>query len=356
MRVADFAFDLPDSLIARYPQTERSGCRLLSLDGPSGELTHGRFTDVLDKLNRGDLLVFNNTRVIPARVFGRKASGGKIEVLVERMLDDKRVLAHVRASKAPKPGAALLLGEDESVKATMVARHDALFEIVFEDDRAVLDILNAVGHMPLPPYIDRPDEASDRELYQTVYSERPGAVAAPTAGLHFDEPLLAALREKGVEMAFVTLHVGAGTFQPVRVDTIEEHIMHAEYAEVPQEVVDAVLACKARGNKVVAVGTTSVRSLESAAQASEQALIAPFFDDTKIFIYPSYRYQVIDALITNFHLPESTLIMLVSAFAGYRHTMHAYQQAVAEAYRFFSYGDAMYITMNPQAIDEKVGD
>ena len=356
MRVADFAFDLPDSLIARYPQTERSGCRLLSLDGPSGELTHGRFTDVLDKLNRGDLLVFNNTRVIPARVFGRKASGGKIEVLVERMLDDKRVLAHVRASKAPKPGAALLLGEDESVKATMVARHDALFEIVFEDDRAVLDILNAVGHMPLPPYIDRPDEASDRELYQTVYSERPGAVAAPTAGLHFDEPLLAALREKGVEMAFVTLHVGAGTFQPVRVDTIEEHIMHAEYAEVPQEVVDAVLACKARGNKVVAVGTTSVRSLESAAQASEQALIAPFFDDTKIFIYPGYRYQVIDALITNFHLPESTLIVLVSAFAGYRHTMHAYQQAVAEAYRFFSYGDAMYITMNPQAIDEKVGD
>ncbi|MGP6488332.1 tRNA preQ1(34) S-adenosylmethionine ribosyltransferase-isomerase QueA [Duffyella gerundensis] len=356
MRVADFAFDLPDSLIARYPQTERSGCRLLSLDGPSGELTHGRFTDVLDKLNRGDLLVFNNTRVIPARVFGRKASGGKIEVLVERMLDDKRVLAHVRASKAPKPGAALLLGEDESVKATMVARHDALFEIVFEDDRAVLDILNAVGHMPLPPYIDRPDEASDRELYQTVYSERPGAVAAPTAGLHFDEPLLAALREKGIEMAFVTLHVGAGTFQPVRVDTIEEHIMHAEYAEVPQEVVDAVLACKARGNKVVAVGTTSVRSLESAAQASEQALIAPFFDDTKIFIYPGYRYQVIDALITNFHLPESTLIMLVSAFAGYRHTMHAYQQAVAEAYRFFSYGDAMYITKNPQAIDEKVGD
>lgn len=356
MRVADFAFDLPDSLIARYPQTERSGCRLLSLDGPSGELTHGRFTDVLEKLNPGDLLVFNNTRVIPARVFGRKASGGKIEVLVERMLDDKRVLAHVRASKAPKPGAALLLGEDESVKATMVARHDALFEIVFEDDRAVLDILNAVGHMPLPPYIDRPDEASDRELYQTVYSERPGAVAAPTAGLHFDEPLLAALREKGVEMAFVTLHVGAGTFQPVRVDTIEEHIMHAEYAEVPQEVVDAVLACKARGNKVVAVGTTSVRSLESAAQASEQALIAPFFDDTKIFIYPGYRYQVIDALITNFHLPESTLIMLVSAFAGYRHTLHAYHQAVAEAYRFFSYGDAMYITRNPQAIDEKVGD
>jgi S-adenosylmethionine:tRNA ribosyltransferase-isomerase len=357
MRVADFAFELPESLIAHYPQAQRSGCRLLSLEGPSGTLSHGVFTDVLDKLNPGDLLVFNNTRVIPARVFGRKASGGKIEMLVERMLDDKRVLAHVRASKAPKPGAELLLGEDESVKATMVARHDALFEIVFDDERAVLDILNSVGHMPLPPYIDRPDEEADRELYQTVYSARPGAVAAPTAGLHFDEPLLQALKEKGIEMAFVTLHVGAGTFQPVRVDNIEEHHMHAEYAEVPQEVVDAVLACKARGNnKVVAVGTTSVRSLESAAKASQDALIAPFFDDTQIFIYPGYEYQVIDALITNFHLPESTLIMLVSAFAGYQHTMAAYRAAVAEQYRFFSYGDAMFISKNPQAPLEKVGD
>jgi len=355
MRVADFSFELPESLIAHYPQPQRSGCRLLSLDGPSGELTHGVFTDLLDKLEAGDLLVFNNTRVIPARVFGRKASGGKIEVLVERMLDETRVLAHVRSSKSPKPGAELLLGEDESVKATMVARHDALFEIEFHDERAVLDILNAVGHMPLPPYIDRPDEDADRELYQTVYSQRPGAVAAPTAGLHFDEPLLAALREKGIEMAFVTLHVGAGTFQPVRVETIEDHIMHAEYAEVPQDVVDAVLACKARGKRVVAVGTTSVRSLESAAKASQDALIAPFFDDTKIFIYPGYHYQVVDALVTNFHLPESTLIMLVSAFAGYRHTMQAYQQAVAEQYRFFSYGDAMFISRNPQAADEVVG-
>lgn len=356
MRVADFNFELPESLIAHYPQAERSSCRLLSLDGPTGELTHGVFTDVLEKLNTGDLLVFNNTRVIPARVFGRKASGGKIEMLVERVLDDHRVLAHVRASKAPKPGSELLLGDDESVKATMVARHDTLFEIAFDDERAVLEILNQVGHMPLPPYIDRPDEESDRELYQTVYSARPGAVAAPTAGLHFDDTLLNALREKGVEMAFVTLHVGAGTFQPVRVDSIEDHIMHSEYAEVPQDVVDAVLACKARGNKVVAVGTTSVRSLESAAQAAGQELIAPFFDDTQIFIYPGYQYQVIDALITNFHLPESTLIMLVSAFAGYRNTMQAYQQAVAEQYRFFSYGDAMFITKNPQAAEQQVGE
>lgn len=356
MRVADFNFALPESLIAHYPQPERSACRLLSLDGPSGELQHGVFTDVLDKLQPGDLLVFNNTRVIPARVYGQKASGGKLEMLVERMLDDKRVLAHVRASKAPKPGAELLLGDALDVRATMVARHDTLFEIEFHDSREVLDILNHIGHMPLPPYIDRPDEEADRELYQTVYSAKPGAVAAPTAGLHFDQPLLDALRQKGIETAFVTLHVGAGTFQPVRVESIEDHIMHAEYAEVPQEVVDAVLACKARGNKVVAVGTTSVRSLESAAKAAENALIAPFFDDTQIFIYPGYQYQVIDALITNFHLPESTLIMLVSAFAGYKNTMNAYQQAVEQQYRFFSYGDAMFITQNPQAVNEVMDD
>ena len=355
MRVADFSFELPESLIAHYPQAERSACRLLQLDGPSGALTHGVFTDLLDKLEAGDLLVFNNTRVIPARMFGRKVSGGKIEVLVERVLDDPRVLAHVRASKAPKPGAELLLGDDESIAATMVARHETLFELRFNDERDVFTLLNAAGHMPLPPYIARPDEDADRELYQTVYSEKPGAVAAPTAGLHFDEPLLAALRAKGVEMAFVTLHVGAGTFQPVRVETIEDHVMHAEYAEVPQEVVDAVLACKARGKRVVAVGTTSVRSLESAAAASKEALIAPFFGDTSIFIYPGYHYQVIDALVTNFHLPESTLIMLVSAFAGYKNTMNAYQQAVAEQYRFFSYGDAMFISRNPQAENESVG-
>lgn len=353
MRVADFSFDLPESLIAHYPNPLRSGCRLLSLDGPSGAVEHGIFTDLLEKLNSGDLLVFNDTRVIPARIFGQKESGGKIEVLVERVLDDKRVLAHVRASKAPRPGARLRLGDEGQVAAEMVARHDTLFEIEFQGSGSVLEILNTIGHMPLPPYIDRPDEEADRELYQTVYSQRPGAVAAPTAGLHFDEPMIEALRAKGVETAFVTLHVGAGTFQPVRVENLEEHIMHAEYAEVSQQVVDAVLACKARGNRVVAVGTTSVRSLESAARAAEKALIAPFFNDTQIFIYPGYRWQVVDALVTNFHLPESTLIMLVSAFAGYHHTMMAYQTAVAEQYRFFSYGDAMFITHNPQAVDQK---
>lgn len=354
MRTVDFDFALPDALIARYPLPQRSACRLLFLDGPSGRLEHGVFTRLLDKLNAGDLLVFNNTKVIPARLFGRKASGGKIEVLIERVLDNKRVLAHICASRAPKSGTLLWLGEEENVQATMIRRHDTLFEVVFNDPRSVLDILNVIGHMPLPPYIDRPDENSDRELYQTVYSQHLGAVAAPTAGLHFDNALLVALRDKGVETAFVTLHVGAGTFQPVRVENIQEHVMHAEYAEVPQQVVNAVLACKARGNRVVAVGTTSVRSLESAVQASQHAMIAPFFADTDIFIYPGYHFQVVDALVTNFHLPKSTLIMLVAAFAGYRHTMKAYQQAVAEHYRFFSYGDAMFISRNPQASDEKI--
>lgn len=349
MRVADFDFSLPPELIASYPDAQRSACGLLSLDGINGALHHGVFTDICHLLRPGDLLVFNNTRVIPARLYGSKASGGKIELLVERLLEDNRVLAHIRASKAPKPGAILRLGDRENVTASMLARQGDLFELRFNDPRPLLAILEQIGHMPLPPYIKRPDEQADRERYQTVYSQRPGAVAAPTAGLHFDQPLLAALRNKGVEMAFVTLHVGAGTFQPVRVACVHEHHMHAEYAEVPAAVVQAVNACKARGNKVVAVGTTSVRSLESAAG---QGVIAPFSGDTRIFIYPGYQFRVVDALITNFHLPQSTLLMLVCAFAGYDHTMQAYRQAVQAQYRFFSYGDAMYITRNPQAGSE----
>jgi len=346
MQVSDFNFELPDELIARYPKAERSASRLLQLNGNSGEVADGTFKDVLNLVNEGDLLVFNNTRVIPARMFGRKATGGKIEVLVERMLDEHSVLAHVRSSKAPKPGAELLLGEQDQYQAEMVARHDALFEIRFKSDKVVLDILNDIGHMPLPPYIDRPDEDADKERYQTVYNEKPGAVAAPTAGLHFDDELMAAIKEKGAEFAYVTLHVGAGTFQPVRVDNIHDHHMHAEYVEVTQDVIDAIHKTKARGGRVIAVGTTSVRSLESAAQSALKngTELVPFFDDTEIFIYPGYEYQLIDCLITNFHLPESTLIMLVSAFAGYDNVMKAYQHAVQEKYRFFSYGDAMFIS------------
>ena len=344
MQVSDFDFALPDELIARYPMPERTASRLLQLQGDSGEIRHGQFTDLLGLLNAGDLLVFNNTRVIPARIFGQKASGGKLEVLVERVLDPHTVLAHVRASKAPKPGT--LLQFDAGVEATMVARHDALFELKFAGSQTVFAILETIGHMPLPPYIDRPDEQADKERYQTVYNAKPGAVAAPTAGLHFDESMLAQLQAKGVELAFVTLHVGAGTFQPVRVDKIEDHHMHKEYVEVPDGVVAQIAATRQRGGRVVAVGTTSVRSLESAARASLQNgnELGAFYGDTDIFIFPGYKFQVVDALITNFHLPESTLIMLVSAFAGYDHVMKAYQQAVAERYRFFSYGDAMFVT------------
>ncbi|OTQ73627.1 MULTISPECIES: tRNA preQ1(34) S-adenosylmethionine ribosyltransferase-isomerase QueA [unclassified Gilliamella] len=342
MQLSDFNFTLPKELIAKYPSKTRSSCRLLALDGHTGKIEDKVFTDIVDYINAGDLLIFNNTKVIPARLYGKKISGGKIEVLIERLLEGNRALAHIKASKSPKIGAELILGENENIQVTMIARHDALFELQFPDD--VLSILNEIGHIPLPPYIDRPDEAQDREVYQTVYSKVPGAVAAPTAGLHFDKPLLDKIKQKGVEMEFVTLHVGAGTFQPVRVENIETHIMHAEYAEVPESVVKAVLNCKARGNKVIAVGTTSVRALESAAQ--QTGTIAPFFADTRIFIYPGYQFKVIDSLITNFHLPESTLIMLVSAFAGYENTMNAYQYAVKEKYQFFSYGDAMLITNN----------
>ena len=342
MRVADFQFELPDQLIARHPLAARRASRLLVLDGPTGALSHRQFPDLLEYLRPGDLMVFNDTRVIPARLFGHKASGGKLEILVERLLDSHRVLGHVRASKSPKPGTQILI--DGGGAAEMLARHDALFELRFNEP--VLALLERVGHMPLPPYIDRPDEDADRERYQTVYSDqsKAGAVAAPTAGLHFDDELLAAIRAKGVDTAFVTLHVGAGTFQPVRVERLEDHHMHSEWLEVGQEVVDAVNACKARGGRVVAVGTTSVRSLESAAR---DGVLKPFSGDTDIFIFPGRPFHVVDALVTNFHLPESTLLMLVAAFAGYLETMAAYRAAVAEGYRFFSYGDAMFITRNP---------
>jgi S-adenosylmethionine:tRNA ribosyltransferase-isomerase len=342
MRVDDFHFDLPEQLIARYPLAQRTASRLLVLDGPSGELAHRQFADLLEYLQPGDLMVFNNTRVIPARLFGHKVSGGKLEILVERLLDSRRVLAHVRASKSPKAGSVICL--EGGGEAQMLARHDALFELVFSED--VLPLLERVGHMPLPPYIDRPDEDADRERYQTVYASQAGAVAAPTAGLHFDQQMLESIRARGVDIAFVTLHVGAGTFQPVRVDKIEDHHMHSEWLEVSQTVVDALKACKARGGRVIAVGTTSVRSLETAARSGE---VQAFAGDTDIFIYPGYRFRVVDALVTNFHLPESTLLMLVSAFAGYRQTMAAYAAAVEGQYRFFSYGDAMFITRNPQA-------
>ena len=343
MKTSDFAFELPEQLIAKYPTEQRTASRLLHLDGVTGELGHHQFSDMLQFVDSGDLLIFNNTRVIPARLLGQKSTGGKVEVLVERMLDDHRVLAHVRASKSPKAGATLIL--ENAIEATMLGRHDALFELSFAGEQTVLELLEAHGHMPLPPYIDRPDEDSDKERYQTVYNEKPGAVAAPTAGLHFDDAILAQLKAKGVQTEFVTLHVGAGTFQPVKVDNVEEHVMHAEYAEVPEHVVAAIKATKAAGKRVIAVGTTSMRSLESAAKKADASneLIVPFYEDTSIFIYPGFNFKVVDAMFTNFHLPESTLMMLISALAGQDNVMHAYAEAIKHEYRFFSYGDSMFI-------------
>lgn len=342
MKLSDFSFTLPEHLIAKYPTPDRTASRLLHLNGTTGDVNHKQFQQMLDLVEPGDLLVFNNTRVIPARLLGQKASGGKVEVLIERIVDDNNALAHVRASKAPKPGTDLLL--EGAVSVTVTGRQDALFELRFNGDATVLEQLEQYGHMPLPPYIDRPDEQADKERYQTVYNQAPGAVAAPTAGLHFDDALLERLQQNGVNLAYVTLHVGAGTFQPVRVDNILEHKMHSEFAIVPEDVVNAVRATKAAGKRVIAVGTTSVRSLESSAlEASKGEVLVPYQSDTDIFIYPGFEFKVVDAMFTNFHLPESTLIMLISAFAGKDNVLAAYEQAIEQEYRFYSYGDSMFI-------------
>jgi S-adenosylmethionine:tRNA ribosyltransferase-isomerase len=341
MQLSDFDFQLPEDLIAHYPPERRGDSRLLQMDRHSGALRHLGFADFPALLRPEDLLVFNNTRVIPARLFGHKRSGGKIELLVERVMPDNRILAQLR-SNHPLADAAELSFEHEGRAAAAVVegREDGFYLVRFDAALDLMNFLDRAGHMPLPPYIRRVDEASDRERYQTVYARVQGAVAAPTAGLHFSDEMLAALRAKGIATAEVTLHVGAGTFQPVRSTTIEAHRMHAEYLEVSEEVCAAVEACRARGGRVVAIGTTTVRCLETASQDGE---LKPYRGDTRIFIYPGYRFRVVDALLTNFHLPQSTLLMLVSAFSSRDHILHAYREAVKERYRFFSYGDAMFI-------------
>lgn len=341
MRLNHFHFDLPDQLIARQPSTIRRGSRLLAMD-TDGNVKHEKFPDIINHINSGDLLIFNNTKVIPARIFGKKETGGSVEILIERITGIKTALAHIRSSKSPKAGVTLLLEQKFSVK--VLGRKGSLFELEFS--APLLALLDLIGHMPLPPYIDREDTQEDKSRYQTVYAEQPGAVAAPTAGLHFDDQILEEIKRKGADLAFVTLHVGAGTFQPVRVENITDHNMHSEWLEVSEQVAKKIKATKERGGKVIAVGTTSVRSVETAASSGE---IAAFEGDTDIFIYPGYQFKVVDKLITNFHLSESTLLMLVSAFAGYTFIMEAYQQAVEEQYRFFSYGDAMLLTHNPNA-------
>lgn len=342
MKLSDFHFDLPPEQIALYPPDKRSDSRLLCMGRSDGTLTHRIFAELPDLLRPEDLLVFNNTRVIPARLYGHKPTGGKIELLIERVMEANQVLAQIRSGKSLVDGSELCFSDQDGteLRAVVLGREGGFFLVQFPPALDLMALLDRIGHMPLPPYIKRADALPDRERYQTVYAERAGAVAAPTAGLHFDAELLQRIRAMGVQTATVTLHVGAGTYQPVRVDNITEHRMHAEYVEVDGSVCAAVAACRARKGRVIAVGTTTVRCLETASASGQ---LEPFRGDTRIFIYPGYDFKSVDALITNFHLPESTLIMLVSAFSTREHVLNAYRTAVQEGYRFFSYGDAMFI-------------
>ena len=350
MRASDFRFDLPPELIAQYPSASRRESRLLVVDGAGGGFEDRRFDALGSLLDAGDLLVMNDTRVIKARLAARKATGGKVEILIERIIDARRMLAHLRASRSPAVGSRLLI--DDRVEALVCGRRGDLFEIEIDSSYTVAELLEKSGRVPLPPYIRRDPELLDEERYQTVYAREDGAVAAPTAGLHFDAAMLEELRDAGIGTSFITLRVGAGTFQPLRSDDIDEHLMHSEFARVSAQVCTQVAETRSRGGRVVAVGTTSVRALESAAAGGE---LAPFEGETRLFIKPGHAFRSVDALLTNFHLPESTLLMLVCAFAGFERVLGAYRHAVAEGYRFFSYGDAMFLTATaPESRDGRV--
>jgi len=338
MKAADFHFELPEHLIAQYPLAERSASRLLTLDRASGALNDHCFADLPDLLRPNDLLVFNNTRVIPARLWANKSSGGRVEILIERLISERDALVQLRANRKPVPDSELHI--EDGIRLRVSGREQSFWRLEVAHGPDWSELLACHGHMPLPPYIERLDEQVDRERYQTVYGQIPGAVAAPTAGLHFDAPVLSQIEARGIRRAYCTLHVGAGTFQPVRAENIEDHDMHAEWLQVDQALVDAVAATRERGGRVIAVGTTAVRSLETAAASGS---LQPFAGDSRLFIYPGFEFSVVDGLITNFHLPGSTLIMLVSAFAGRDQVLAAYAHAVARKYRFFSYGDAMLI-------------
>lgn len=339
MHRSDFHFELPADLVAQRPPERRGDSRLLVV-GTDDALQDRRIRDLPDFLAPRDLVVFNDTRVIPARLFGTKDSGGRVEILVERLLGERDFLAQVRASKSPKAGGTILVDGTEA-QLNVQGRKGEFFHLQVDAGRSVLELLDHVGHIPLPPYIDRQDESSDRERYQTLFARNPGAVAAPTAGLHFDEALIEAIRTRGTRIETLTLHVGAGTFQPVRVEDLSEHRMHAERYFIPDSLSQAIGQTQDAGGRVVAIGTTSLRALEAA--ATESGMIKAGWGETRLFITPGYRFRAVDALLTNFHLPESTLLMLVSGFAGHERIMRAYAHAVDRRYRFFSYGDAMWL-------------
>ncbi|HVE43902.1 MAG TPA: tRNA preQ1(34) S-adenosylmethionine ribosyltransferase-isomerase QueA [Gammaproteobacteria bacterium] len=338
MQLEDFDFALPQELIARYPLAKRSASRLLCVE-KTGSVKHRQFDEVIDCIESGDLLVFNDTKVIPARLYGHKSTGGQVEVLIERVLDRSRILAQLRASKPPHIGDSIFFPREFHLE--VCGRHNQFYELQYQDDDvSVLKMIESIGQIPLPPYMQREAEEDDIARYQTVYAKHKGSVAAPTAGFHFDEELLQKLRDKQVEMGYLTLHIGAGTFTPIRVANVAEHKMHAEYLEVSEKLCDQIARTKARGKRVICVGTTSMRALETASQGG---VIAPYAGETSIYIYPGYTFRCADALITNLHLPRSSLLILVCAFGGYRAVMDAYQAAITNHYRFYSYGDAMWV-------------
>jgi len=360
VQVSDFHYDLPEELIAQYPTDKRTASRLLVPNGESEELQETTFSELIRFLVPGDLMVFNDTRVIPARLFGKKSTGGNVEILVERVMDERRILAQIRASKSPRPGMTIRITppgspsvassgatstKAENARLEVCERRGNFFVLQTVGSYPVDDLLQDWGTVPLPPYIRRTSETLDKERYQTVYAKHKGAVAAPTAGLHFDEPLLARLRSRGIESVFVTLHVGAGTFSPLRVSRVEDHEMHAEYLEVPAEACAIINRTRQAGGRIIAVGTTSVRALETAFRDGEAH---PFRGETNLFIYPGYRFRCVDAMISNFHLPGSTLLMLVSAFAGRERILNAYRYAVEKCFRFYSYGDAMFLVRDSE--------
>ncbi|QNS01864.1 MAG: tRNA preQ1(34) S-adenosylmethionine ribosyltransferase-isomerase QueA [Buchnera aphidicola (Pentalonia nigronervosa)] len=347
MQISDFSFVLPKSLIAFYPCFKRTKCRLLVMNGNTGTIFHTYFFNIIHEINAGDLIIFNDTEVIPARLLGYKKNGSRIEILIERILNKSAILAKIKKSKSIKIGSSIFFGKNNCIKADVINYKNSFFKILFDSKiYSVLDVISIFGKTPLPPYIKRPVNASDSDLYQTVYKKKIGSIAAPTAGLHFDHVLLDALDKKGINIDYLTLHIGSGTFEPIRVVKLEEHVMHSELIEISSSLIQKIKLCKKNGGRVIAVGTTTLRALESVYNSHAWNSSNNFSGETDIFIYPGYKHNVVDGLITNFHVPQSTLIMLVASFAGYENTMHAYYEAIRKKYRFFSYGDAMYVTLN----------
>ncbi|QCI20284.1 tRNA preQ1(34) S-adenosylmethionine ribosyltransferase-isomerase QueA [Buchnera aphidicola (Brachycaudus cardui)] len=355
MQLSDFSFVLPKSLISFYPCFVRSKCRLMIIDGQNGKISHKRFFNIIDEIDSNDLIILNDTEVIPARFFGYKKSGGKIECLVEKIIDFNRILVRIKNSKNIYIGSDIFFGEHNEIKSSIINYRNSFFEIFFHSKYySSIDIIYKIGHIPLPPYIKRFESTLDIDLYQTVYKNKIGSIAAPTAGLHFDLPLLERLNKKGVDIDYITLHIGSGTFEPIRKQNIKEHIMHSELVTVSSILINKIQSCKKKGGRIIAVGTSTLRALESAYHSPQWNHTNSFIGNTNIFIYPGYKHNIVDALITNFHIPESTLIMLVASFLGYKNTMNAYFEAIKNKYNFLSYGDAMYITYNTYAPYEKL--